>query len=318
MRRWKSWALPAAGLLLALGGFLLPVYYGWAAAPGDLGPDHWAFIYFMKAAAMAVGATLCILSLLDKNLVILRSKWFVFLLPFVFILLFWWMRVDTHGRNEMYRGYTREDGPVEWSTALFLFGASGLLAITARRGFRLKCLLPSVGLSVLALFVLWLGLEEVSYGQRIFGWGTPGTLAQINYQEETNIHNIEGLGELMDQIGPQLILLWGVTGWAFTLLLSQIRFFSSGWRGWALLLAPPLFLSSFFLPYAIWFYECCTPGGFLVSRDQELAEMFLGLAFLVYGMWAYLGSKTLFTRSIEADIHADPIQGLTDRSLTGG
>lgn len=318
MRRWKSWALPSAGLLLALGGFLLPIYYGWAAAPRDLGPDHWAFIHFMKAAAIAVGAGLCLLSLFDKNLLIVRSKWFVFLLPFVFILLFWWMRVETHGRNEMYRGYTREDGPVEWATALFLLGASVLLAIAAKRGFRARCLLPSIGLSVLALFVLWLGLEEISYGQRIFGWGTPDTLAQINYQEETNIHNIEGLDELMDQIGPQLILLWGVTGWAFTLLLSQVRFFSSDWRGWVLLLAPPLFLSSFFLPYAIWFYECCTPGGFLVSRDQELAEMFLGLAFLVYGVWAYLGSKSYSVRSTREEAHPHAVHGLPDRPLTGG
>ena len=41
--------------------------------------------------------------------------------------------------------------------------------------------------------VLLLGLmigEELSWGQRIFGWGTPSFLAEINSQSEINLHNI--------------------------------------------------------------------------------------------------------------------------------
>jgi hypothetical protein len=34
------------------------------------------------------------------------------------------------------------------------------------------------------------GMEEISWGQRIFGWETPMYLAKINEQKETNIHNI--------------------------------------------------------------------------------------------------------------------------------
>jgi len=44
----------------------------------------------------------------------------------------------------------------------------------------------------LALFILFFlfGMEEISWGQRLFGWNTPGTLSTINYQNETTIHNI--------------------------------------------------------------------------------------------------------------------------------
>ena len=42
---------------------------------------------------------------------------------------------------------------------------------------------------VALLFVL-AALEEISWGQRLFGWGTPQALSEINKQQETNIHNI--------------------------------------------------------------------------------------------------------------------------------
>ncbi len=32
--------------------------------------------------------------------------------------------------------------------------------------------------------------EEISWGQRIFGWGTPEPLCETNWQGETNIHNL--------------------------------------------------------------------------------------------------------------------------------
>jgi len=35
------------------------------------------------------------------------------------------------------------------------------------------------------------GGEEISWGQRIFGWETPDSLASINAQDETTIHNLE-------------------------------------------------------------------------------------------------------------------------------
>lgn len=33
--------------------------------------------------------------------------------------------------------------------------------------------------------------EEISWGQRIFGWGTPESIAQKNIQGETNLHNLD-------------------------------------------------------------------------------------------------------------------------------
>ena len=38
--------------------------------------------------------------------------------------------------------------------------------------------------------VIFTAGEEISWGQRIFGWMTPGALEDVNNQGETNIHNI--------------------------------------------------------------------------------------------------------------------------------
>jgi len=59
--------------------------------------------------------------------------------------------------------------------------------------------------------------EEISWGQRIFGWGTPVALEDVNHQGESNIHNIGvvqkafNLGELFAGLyGAALPILWAV------------------------------------------------------------------------------------------------------------
>ena len=61
------------------------------------------------------------------------------------------------------------------------------------------------------MFILLLGatyfaLEEVSYGQHMFGWGTAETWKELNNQGETNLHNVHAL---FDQL-PRLLLTIGI------------------------------------------------------------------------------------------------------------
>jgi hypothetical protein len=77
----------------------------------------------------------------------------------------------------------QEDQPVEWLTFVFLFVTSVFFFITF---FRTK---KPVFLIVALAFLLGAG-EEISWGQRIFGIHTPGSLYNVNVQRELNIHNI--------------------------------------------------------------------------------------------------------------------------------
>jgi len=51
--------------------------------------------------------------------------------------------------------------------------------------------------------------EELSWGQHLFGWGTPEYLEAINDQEETNLHNISSW---FDQKPRMLLEFWVLIG----------------------------------------------------------------------------------------------------------
>lgn len=86
--------------------------------------------------------------------------------------------------------FAAEDRLVENATALFLF--SGALAMIWRAGgFARRGARVAMGLSMFyALLFFFASGEEISWGQRLFGWGTPDFFARNNYQNETNLHNL--------------------------------------------------------------------------------------------------------------------------------
>lgn len=105
---------------------------------------------------------------------------FVALAP-VFLALHLWRRTTL---QEM----TVEDGLVEYVTAIGFLAAAVCFAAAGFAGRARKLwVLP---LSLVCFFVAG---EEVSWGQRLLGLGTPSSLEAVNVQGETNLHNIEGI-----------------------------------------------------------------------------------------------------------------------------
>lgn len=86
-----------------------------------------------------------------------------------------------------------EDGLLEMLTAL-LFLAAGITLLYAlakrRRQPAPRSKLAAALLAAIAIAFIFAGLEEISYGQRIFGWRTPAALARLNDQGEFNVHNL--------------------------------------------------------------------------------------------------------------------------------
>ena len=86
----------------------------------------------------------------------------------------------------------REDGPYESAGAVLLFVGSvigayaGVLALKKARPLGIVHLM----LLALAVVLLFASLEEVSYGQRIFGFSTPSSFKSLNVQNEFNLHNV--------------------------------------------------------------------------------------------------------------------------------
>lgn len=90
-----------------------------------------------------------------------------------------------------------EDRPLEWLSALLHLAASAGFIVAfgwiwrwRRRDARRRV---ALGLSaLLALALLVLGMEEISWMQRVFGIATPALFAE-NQQQEMNLHNMHSI-----------------------------------------------------------------------------------------------------------------------------
>ncbi len=85
--------------------------------------------------------------------------------------------------------FLTEDGIVEYTTAVLFLAAFILLVLAARRSSFSRNYRIFTALAAVALFVI--AMEEISWGQRIFGWGTGGWFGDTNAQNETNLHNAD-------------------------------------------------------------------------------------------------------------------------------
>lgn len=102
---------------------------------------------------------------------------------------------------------TAEDALIENLTVVLSFSASLLLFITGRMERKaLRRWIYVLGGTVL----LFIAGEEISWGQRIFGYPTPDWIAERNAQEEFNLHNLHifhTLSYLGFMYGVQLLFM---------------------------------------------------------------------------------------------------------------
>jgi len=106
------------------------------------------------------------------------------------VLIFTVIYQVTGLHDEFRRGFAAEDGPLEWGTVARLLATAVVLMRSAmflrrknRGGAALAC-----GVYAL-LFVFAVG-EEISWGQRLFGWESGDFFLEKNAQQETNLHNL--------------------------------------------------------------------------------------------------------------------------------
>ena len=89
---------------------------------------------------------------------------------------------------EGYRRLAQEGRVVENLTAVWQLGAGVVLLVVA---WLERDRLPRVIYIVGGVLMLFFAGEELSWGQQIWGFATPDALADINYQNEFNVHNID-------------------------------------------------------------------------------------------------------------------------------
>ena len=188
------------------------------------------------------------------------------------------------GRSAARLGW--EDGPIETAGAVFFLVAGAGFLAAATRSVRRSEGQTGVGggrraiaFAALAVVMLVCFGEELSWGQRIFGWQTPPTLSRLNAQNEINLHNIQAV----HQWNPD-----GSEKGFFGKLVNMNRLFSVFWLGVFVL-----------LPLAVIYSDRVRQ--FVGSAGIPLPPLWIGglflTSFVVYKVFAfiYVGSPWAHT-----------------------
>ncbi|MXP61775.1 hypothetical protein E0493_00235 [Roseomonas sp. M0104] len=115
---------------------------------------------------------------------------------------------------ELFSALAREDHSVEWGSALALFLGCGLLLWSAvrfiagrRNSGGYSASLCGLGALLLAACLFVVGMEEISWMQRVFDIHTPEALIGTNMQEELNFHNLFTNGSELLYYGGSFVFL---------------------------------------------------------------------------------------------------------------
>ena len=181
-----------------------------------------------------------------------------------------------------------ENKPVEMATFVLALVAAVMAARLALLLVR-RAGQPFAGVFyvLFALGMFFIGMEEISWGQQLFGWETPADWGQANAQNETTLHNLgpfQGKNDIL-RFG---FGFGGVVGVALASLLPRLR-----------VLFPHRALLTWFLVIAgvsaAQVYVDLAPGGPLagpltkLGRLAEVVEMLISVAAVLY-LWINLRS----------------------------
>ena len=129
----------------------------------------------------------------------LLCRWLL-LAELLLLALYWLVYAKA---PEFHQHYFRgEDKLIEWITFAG-FAAAGVMVLRILRYRATMDLFVFLYMLGMGLFFLVCAGEELSWGQRIFGFGTPEKFTEINEQQEFNLHNLS-----FEHIHPLDIVSW--------------------------------------------------------------------------------------------------------------
>jgi hypothetical protein len=177
---------------------------------------------------------------------------------------------------EAYYRAVQEDELLEWASFWAFAGAAGMFVWAALRrppAPRWQLWFP-LGL---AAFCLWVALEEISWGQRVFGYRPPAYFLEHNYQQELNLHNV--VASDLRQLALKAVIL----GYGVALpLLGLVPALGRLYRRLGVAPPPLALLPAFLATYLL--YEIY-PWDF----SGEWVELMLGLGFLLSALLSAYG-----------------------------
>ncbi len=181
-----------------------------------------------------------------------------------------------------FKWVTEEDMAAEWLQVVCYAVAWTLCWVLARAHGKAGRSLIATLYVFLACGLFFLIGEEVSWGQRMFGWLTPESLAAINGQDETTLHNIRGVQRVF--VFAQML----VGGYGTILPLIFMRLVPpQPLRALVKSVVPHWSLIPYFLPMFVWKvgrYAFGTPDRmyYVMTNYNEVIELILALGFTLF------------------------------------
>ncbi|MCC7119434.1 MAG: hypothetical protein IT310_12990 [Anaerolineales bacterium] len=182
-------------------------------------------------------------------------------LPYALVFIYIGLTYLTLKLNGLAPSLYHEDGYFENLGALSLFIAAGLMfyafyyVMQRRKTTKIFWVKQWAYLALALLFFFGAG-EEISWGQRIFGIATPESLAEINEQDEINIHNIEFNGISLP-FESEFDIFWGFFVFLIPLVAAALPRFNK--------------FSSKFMPIVHWGLGMFFVFNYLMAKVAKLA-----------------------------------------------
>ena len=217
------------------------------------------------------------------------NQYWVFLLPLLVWPLFLIYRfvIEQRGDVKLYLRRITEGSLVEWLSFIFLLFSAWLLWQAASDWGTFKDRLAG---RVISAVLLIAAMEEMSWGQMIFNWGTPELLDSLNRQQETNMHNLAVFHDYT----------WTAFAVVFTLLaaLSAMNYWLPSRYCWrrsklASLVLPASCTFSYFVIAALIYWGVVVEKAgldlaYLHTREQEIAECLAAIGIFIHCVSLYL------------------------------
>jgi hypothetical protein len=216
------------------------------------------------------------------------ARW-LFLMPLIGSVLV----VASRANKTVFRAIVDEDRLLEWLQFVGFAAASVLAFVCAWLLLKQERRALALAYALFGLLCFFIAGEEIAWGQRLFGFGTPQSLEEINRQEEVTVHNIGDVENLANAVFL-VVGLYGSVG--ACLIRLRVRRPSGNVLD---LLVPPLFLTSAFFvifAYKLLRYTLFPESGFTVTQVGEWPEFCLAFAFATY---AFLVRRHLTSQARE-------------------
>ncbi len=221
------------------------------------------------------------------------------MIPIILIGIVFLVKIVSGIADPTYGELTKEDNVIEYLTAFAYFLAFAF-SILVLKNIKKNKVVFSIFIGLSAMFLV-VGLEEISYGQRIIGLDNPDVQSQ-NKQSEINIHNLESIQPYRHFYYITVSFLGAFSWWIIPKITKNELFIKC---------LPPKFLFSYFISVLVMYIAVKSAPlehralividdflipvtyRFIIRYDSEFFEMILALGLMLFAInaWLIVSSK---------------------------